>query len=143
MYSLQRRRERYAIIYAWKIIHGLYPNPGLDLNHIFDAHKYKPNDGITLQIHQRDDITINHDTHPPKWLERHSVLDMCCQLYNTLPVNLRLMLPSDAKPNLPLFKVHLDKWLEMIPDQPTVPPGRWRPAKTNSILHQIEYFGQI
>ena len=60
-----------------------------------------------------------------------------------LPVSMRQTLSADDEPNLPLFKVQLDKWLEQIPDQPTVPPGRWRPAKTNSILHQIEYFGQI
>ena len=26
LYSLQRRRERYCIIYVWKIIEGLVPN---------------------------------------------------------------------------------------------------------------------
>ena len=26
LYSLQRRRERYGIIYVWKIINGLVPN---------------------------------------------------------------------------------------------------------------------
>jgi hypothetical protein len=28
-YSLERRRERYTILYMWKIIRGLVPNPGI------------------------------------------------------------------------------------------------------------------
>ena len=142
LYSLQRRRERYAIIYAWKVIHGIYPNPGLSFNQVFENHKEQPNQGIQLDIHQRDDITIKHDTNPPKWLERHSVLEKCCELYNTLPLSLRQMLPPEEEPSLEKFKTQLDEWIEKIPDQPTIPACRWRPAKTNSIMHQIEYINQ-
>jgi hypothetical protein len=42
LYSLQRRRERYAIIYAWKVIHEIYPNPGLHLNNSTEDHKQHP-----------------------------------------------------------------------------------------------------
>ena len=143
LYSLQRRRERYAIIYAWKIIHNIYPNPGLSLNHMFRHLEANPNQGILLEVHQRDDITLSHPTSPPKWLEGRSNLDMCCQLYNAIPLELRQMLGPEEQPSLDSFKEKLDKWLEKIPDQPTIPPRRWRPAKTNSILHQVEYYGQI
>ena len=30
LFSVQRRRERYMIIYIWKIIHGLVPDIGLN-----------------------------------------------------------------------------------------------------------------
>ena len=33
-YSLERRRERYIIIFMYKIINQLYPNPGIDLSFI-------------------------------------------------------------------------------------------------------------
>jgi hypothetical protein len=29
LYSLERRRERYTVLYMWKIIKGLVPNPGI------------------------------------------------------------------------------------------------------------------
>ncbi|WP_347046854.1 hypothetical protein, partial [Escherichia coli] len=29
LYSLERRRERYAVIYVWKILEGLVPNFGI------------------------------------------------------------------------------------------------------------------
>ena len=29
MYSEQRRLERYRILYAWKVMQGLVPNPGM------------------------------------------------------------------------------------------------------------------
>jgi hypothetical protein len=29
LYSLERRRERYTVLYMWKIIRGLVPNPGI------------------------------------------------------------------------------------------------------------------
>ena len=34
IYSLERRRERYMAIYAWKVIHENVPNIGLSLIHI-------------------------------------------------------------------------------------------------------------
>ena len=46
LYSLQRRRERYAIIYTWKVLHNIYPNPGLHLNHTTENHSLNPNQGI-------------------------------------------------------------------------------------------------
>ena len=32
IYSLERRRERYMILFLYKIMIGTYPNPGLDIN---------------------------------------------------------------------------------------------------------------
>ena len=62
LYSMQRRRERYSIIYAWKVIHGLYPNPGIHLNQSTADHQLHPNQGLQINVHQRSDITIHHQT---------------------------------------------------------------------------------
>ena len=140
LYSMERRRERYSIIYAWKVIHGLYPNPGVHLNQSTTDHQLYPNQGIQTNIHQRSDLTAHHLTSSdiPDWLSGKSVIETCCNLYNLLPQELRRALADDEEPCLGTFKSQLDEWLTHIPDQPTV-VGRFRPAKTNSILHQHEY----
>ena len=138
LYSMQRRRERYAIIYVWKVIHNLYPNPGIDLNNITADHNTHPNQGIQVNLHQRSELTAHHDTNLPKWLENRSILERSCKLYNLLPIKLRQTLNQDQEPCLSGFKANLDKWISRIPDQPTV-QGRFRPAATNSIIHQVAY----
>ena len=136
LYSLQRRRERYCIIYTWKIIHNLYPNPGLELNTWTKDHIEHPNQGIQINIHQRDDITTHHTPDLPNWLSDKSVLERCCKLYNLLPLKLRLPIKADKEPNLLKFKEDLDKWLTRIPDRPTT--RRSRPAGSNSLVDQIQ-----
>jgi hypothetical protein len=37
VYSLERRREKYTILYIWKVLHGYYPNPGFECGPI-DRH---------------------------------------------------------------------------------------------------------
>ena len=140
LYSLQRRRERYTIIYTWKVIHNLYPNPGLHFNHTTHDHKQHPNQGLQINIHQRNDITVHHNapTNIPKWLKNKSILDWSCRLYNSLPLELRLPLDHSTKPSVATFKTKLDNWLITIPDQPTI-TTRMRPAQTNSIIHQKQY----
>ena len=140
LYSMERRRERYSIIYAWKVIHGLYPNPGVHLNQSTPDHQMHPNQGIQINLHQRDDMTAHHEVSPdsPAWLKGKSVLQASCQLFNLLPQELRRSLGDDEEPCLETFKSQLDEWLTHIPDQPTV-AGRFRPARTNSIVHQYEY----
>ena len=44
IYSLERRRERYMILFLYKICIGTYPNPGLDLSTLVDD----PRTGITI-----------------------------------------------------------------------------------------------
>ena len=143
LYSLERRRGRYSIIYAWKVIHELYPNPGISFNTQNAAHISLPNLGIQVNVHQRDDITAHHPENPPKWLQHKSALKRCCDLYNCLPLQLRQLVPQDKVPSLDNFEESLDKWLTKIPDQATVPAGRFRPAKSNSIIHQMAYIKRM
>ena len=39
LYSLQRRRERYCIIYVWKIIEGLVPNFSKPIVCVYSEHR--------------------------------------------------------------------------------------------------------
>ena len=87
LYSLQRRRERYAIIYTWKVIHGLYPNPGLSFNHVSEDHMALPNKGIQVNVHHRDDMTAHHDTNAPDWLKGNSVLQWGDKPKTAMPLN--------------------------------------------------------
>ena len=57
------------------------------------------------------------------------------RIFNLLPVTLR-NIDSDKVEN---FKSELDKFLSLVPDQPTI-PGHPRAAETNSLLHQIPIF---
>ena len=141
IFSAERRRERYIIIYTWKVLFNLYPNPGLKLNQLFPtAHNLNPATSLNIASwNERTGITIDHMASPtlPNELKARSVLNKCCSLFNCLPAKLRR--PQDGNtPNVSKFKESLDSWLASIPDQPTV-PGRFRPALTNSIIHQKQY----
>ncbi len=63
------------------------------------------------------------------------------QLYNLLPVQLRQVEEIDVpdQRHIDSFKVKLDKFLEHIPDEPTV-AGRPRVAATNSLICQIPIY---
>ena len=85
LYSLQRRRGRYMIIYTWKVIHNLYPNPGLHLNTTTEDHTLHPNRGIGINITNSEQIVVVHGPAPPDWLADKSILQACCDLCICLP----------------------------------------------------------
>ncbi len=139
LYSLQRRRERYMIMCTWKVIHGIYPNPGLHLNHTTTDHSGHPNQGVSMNITNSGEIQVHHDGPTlPGWLESKSVLKTCCELYNSLPRALRATLKPEQEPSFANFKTVLDKWLTTIPDRPTS-ARRPRMAASNSIIHMKAY----
>lgn len=124
LYSLQRRRERYSIIYMWKVLRGLVPNPGIE---------YKVNDRTGIHIC----LPTIEKTSPP-WLKRlrqNSFTFRGAQLFNCLPRELRKLDPIQS---LDSYKSQLDKMLSCIPDQPTV-SGLLRPARSNSLVDQMCY----
>ena len=120
----------------------MYPNPGLKLNELFPtAHSQHQAHGLHIaRFNDRTGIMIGHIASPtlPKELKSRSILTKCCTLFNCLPANLRCPAADGHPSDFNKFKVSLDKWLASIPDQPTI-PGRFRPAQTNSILHQKNY----
>ena len=114
LYSMQRRRERYASFYVCRVIHNEYPNPGLHYNTTTIDHAAHPNQGIQIDAHQRRGFTPTHNVNPPKWLENCSALKTC-DLYNCLPVQLRQHVFNDEVPDFSKFKKEVDLWLQRFP----------------------------
>ena len=111
LYSIQRRNERYKILYIWKSLNGLVPSLGLCWN---------PN---TLTRYGPKLIVdkILGPNEPIKNLKRDSIRNFGVRIFNNLPIPLRTF-----KGILASFKNNLDKYLELYPDQlaiETLTPG--------------------
>ena len=132
MYSVQRRRERFIIIYMFRILHNLAPNPGV---------KFKPEgrNGILAEI-----PTVR--TTVPYFIRkmRYELFTYIApRLFNILPPELSTFHPPNNGMNIiNSFKNQLDKFLSKIPDQPTI-YGLSRAASSNSLLDQISYINTI
>ena len=100
--SLQRRRDRYTIIYMFKVKVQLVPNPGFtpDYQVRNQAFAWKP----------RYDRKIG----------RYSFFCTGPRLYNSIPAELRPLEDRVAEGKTPLqtFKEDLDKYFQTIPDNP-------------------------
>lgn len=121
LYSLQRRRERYTVIYTWKIIEGLCPNlpknPIETYEHIRKGRlcKIPP---INTRCPQRI-RTIKDNTLPVRGP----------RLYNSLPKDLR----DKSGVRVESFKLALDKYLSTVEDEP---PTTGYYTRENSIIHR-------
>ena len=124
LYSQERRRERYSIIFIWKCAVGLVD--GYTVNIINN-----PRRGRLCVVRP-----INKNA--PNQVRKASEASLTvrgARLFNLLPRDIRntdLPLTNSVIP----FKTKLDNFLTCIPDQPTV-QSRRRPAATNSLLDQI------
>ena len=105
LYSVQRRRERYIIIYVWKILEGTVPNTGLQVNH-------HPRRGRLCYVR-----TTQGNTQRMRTLVHNSFTYNGTRLFNCLPRELRDL--TDITPED--FKRRLDKWLTEVPDVPPTP----------------------
>ena len=133
IYSLERRRERYIILFMYKIITKLYPNPGFDLS--------------SIVFNERGEVRMDpkFDPRAPSWVKRLRT----ASIFSKGPRLLETVLPylggmaclTNPAPNVVDFKEKLDKVLVTIPDEPTVPglTANMRPALSNSILDQIRH----
>ena len=123
LYSLQRRRERYQIIYLWKVLEGLVPNV---------------NNKITSTLHARLGRKCVVPRVPNGKLGKIREASLAvhgAKLFNVLLKPLRNM--SGVK--LDTFKSALDRYLKAIPDEPTlVGYTACRRADTNSIFHMFK-----
>ena len=103
--SLQRRRERYMIIHAWKMRAGLAPTiPG------FTFHREEERDGRKatrpkLYRNAQDSVRTTRDA---------SFRMRAALLYNRMPEKVRLCTTIDS------LKVELGNFLATIPDYPPV-----------------------
>ena len=129
MLSLQRRLERYRIIYTWKVIEGLVPNCGVYIKEGSDVDRLgrkcsipnmKTSAKLSVQSLREQSFQING-----------------AQLFNCLPIYVRNMRNCSILD----FKMKLDKYLETIPDEPQtnsmIPSACDNMARpSNSVLHQ-------
>lgn len=130
LYSLQRRRERFAIIYMFKILHGLVPNLDIKFN-------YNERTGI------RAIAKVVPNTLPTyiKTMQYNSFTQTGPKLFNCIPKELRKKWEKSDN-MVETFKRKLDEFLSIVPDQPTI-PGQQRAARSNSISDQIYYINCV
>ena len=121
MYSQERRRERYMIIFIWKIANGLVSGYNLD----FTAGGRR---GVLCSVKDTNQTAPSSVRNA-----RNSCLSVRgAKLFNTMPIEIRSL--QDTK--VAHFKTLLDNFLQTIPDQPTI-SSQGRAAATNSLLDQI------
>ena len=121
MYSQERRRERYMVIFLWKLSQGLVNDYDLTVS-------YSERRGRILlpnKVVRTSPASVRH-------ARECSVGVKGAQIFNLLPASLRNF-NSDHPDS---FKANLDMFLSQVPDQPTV-SGQARAAESNSLIHQI------
>ena len=120
IFSLQRRRERYRIIYIWKMLENRVPNIGVAS---FDSLR----NGRTCNI-----PPLKRDASQRIQSLRESSLSVHgARLFNSLPRCLRDM----SGQSIDVFKRNLDNFLRLIPDEPLIPGYTgMRSTDSNSLL---------
>ena len=128
LFSLERRRERYRIIYTWCIIEGLVPN--------FNYENGKG--GIQCYRNQRMGrkchlISVNVK-HKNIW--RDCLSEEGPRLFNVLPKALQ----NTSKWTKEVFKKQLDHFLSTLPDEPLLPNYfHLRRADSNSVKEMVHH----
>ena len=126
LYSQERRRERYQIIFLFKLSQGL--TQGYNIQFTTDARRGRLAQPKYVNWHAPATVRRARES---------SLAVKGVKLYNLLPKAIR---NHDAK-KVDSFKIMLDNFLSSVADQPSV-PGRVRAAQTNSLLHQIPMLDQ-
>ena len=121
MYSQERRRERYMIIFLWKLSQNLV----CGYNVTFYENQRRGRLIMPSYAPQRASAQV-------KKARESSLKVKGAKLFNLLPAYLR----NINADNVDIFKQELDWYLGSVPDEPTV-AGQQRAAETNSLLHQI------
>ena len=124
IYSLERRRDRYAVIYIWKIIQGLVPN-------LLGKDKIESHNNLRLgrfcnipSINRKSPMYVQS-------LRENSLCIRGAKVFNTVPRYLR-----DFDGNLETFKENLDKFLSNLDDVP-IDPNEPQSVSSNSIAERI------
>ena len=125
LYSQERRRERYQLIFLWKISQGMVS--GYDLQ--FAAGLGRRGRTIIPKPVVRAAPAVVRNAREGSLGVRGA------RLFNLLPEQIR----SLNTEHVDYFKNHLDVFLSSVPDQPTV-TGLGRAAESNSLLHQLPLF---
>ena len=127
IYSLERRRERVMILYAYRVIIGLLDFPWIEPYH---------ERGIRLRPRY-----VQKAPQRIRRIRHSSFFYKGAQLYNLLPEDLRQLqlidIPHQGHVNE--YKGKLDKFIERIPDEPSV-GGLARVAANNSLICQVPVY---
>ena len=121
LYSQERRRERYAIIFLWKIAQQLVQGYSISFLHNQRRGRFA---AVHPSASSASPLAV-------KKARESSLQVKGSKLFNLIPKKLR-----DFSGTVDQFKAGLDSWLGEIPDQPTV-NGRQRAAMTNSLIDQV------
>ena len=127
MYSLERRRERYRIIYVWRVLEGHVPNIG--------------NNRIVSQDHERR----GRECVPPR-VKSSADRQVQNLIYSSLPVHGQKLfnaLPRSLRNitgcKVDTFKRELDKFLSTIPDEPRIRGyEQYSRTESNSLIDTIK-----
>ena len=126
MYSLERRRERYRIIYVWRVLEGQVPNVGSD-RIVSREHERRGRECIPPRVRSSANRHVQNLIYTS--LPVHGQ-----NLFNSLPRSLRNLKGCKVDK----FKAELDKFLQTVPDQPRI-RGYEKYARTesNSLIDMI------
>ena len=124
LYSQERRRERYQVIFLWKISQGLVS--GYDVTFTSEGRRGRV---IVPKTVVRSSPAMVRNA------REQSLGVRGAQLFNILPDNIRSLNSEHAE----LFK---NIFLSSVPDQPTI-AGQGRAKESNSFLHQLPLFYQL
>ena len=105
LYTLQRRRERYCIIYIWKIIEDLAPNFSNHITSTFSGRRDRPCVISHVNVGRVGTLAYNSF----RWRS--------IRLFNILPMHLR----SNSSCSVLRFKTQLDIFLGSVDDLPYLP----------------------
>jgi hypothetical protein len=125
LYSLERRRDRYTIIYVWKIINDLVPNMEDERVRVIAASRGR------LGRMCRIPALNNRALASAQTMKEASFAVRGPRLFNCLPKDLR-----DARCSLDRFKAALDRFLRGVPDLPSLPHYP-QVAVGNSVSEQL------
>ena len=122
---MERRRDRYMIIYGWQQLEGLKENV------------------LKLKTSSRETGRTIIPIKPPckvedrkKTIIYNGPASKIQRLFNSLPRKLRNMTGVSTD----TFKGHLDRWLQTVPDQPKSPGYSNRvAAESNGVIHQVMF----
>ena len=131
LYSLERRRDRYMIIYVWRILEEQMPN-----------FANPDRGGIQANLHIRRGRSCrvpSVSSQVPSSVQKLRYSSFAIRgprLFNTLPTELR----NKSDCTVDTFKRSLDKYLRTVPDEPQIPGyTAMRRAESNSLIHMTRF----
>ena len=123
--SQERRRERYMIIFLWKVSQGMVRGFNVDFTSVAGRR------GRTVLPRS----IVQSSSHLVRKARESSIGVKGARIFNLLPSNIR----NTNSDSVDKFKNMLDSFLSSIPDEPTT-AGCGRAAESNSLVHQIPIF---